>query len=120
MHGGAVAVGHISTSAGMTTDLVCFPGSIGTTAWNQSDHCANLFSNMHGIGALNACFQGVSGRSGSDRHPDRTETDAVPRPPRHLDDALIALLRVNGRSSISELARHLGIPRAIVRTDSRA
>lgn len=39
----------------------------------------------------------------------------MPRPPRHLDDALIALLRVNGRSSISELARHLGIPRAIVR-----
>lgn len=37
------------------------------------------------------------------------------RGPRSLDDALIGLLRTDGRASISSLGRHLGVPRPVVR-----
>lgn len=39
----------------------------------------------------------------------------VARGTRSLDDALIGLLRANGRASISLLGRHLGVPRPVVR-----
>lgn len=41
--------------------------------------------------------------------------DAVARGTRSLDDALIGLLRADGRASISLLGRHLGVPRPVVR-----
>lgn len=39
----------------------------------------------------------------------------VARGTRSLDDALIGLLRTDGRASISSLGRHLGVPRPVVR-----
>lgn len=39
----------------------------------------------------------------------------VARESRSLDDALIGLLRADGRASISQLARHLDVPRPVVR-----
>lgn len=41
--------------------------------------------------------------------------DTVARGSRSLDDALIGLLRADGRASISLLGRHLGVPRPVVR-----